>query len=174
MKDDRPPRDDQDTMPESSRFRPCRTRRLMTPSVTHGIVQGYNYSTAVIPGGDDGARPMADYMHDTQQDDKNEIEISIQAPLVKTNKPPLACVRRALRRELGAPRSGTSAPTDGNASGHQFDLCTLRPPTVSEVFAVWPPLSALGATNFDQHDATSTPAATSPRDDGSAANYADM
>jgi hypothetical protein len=168
--DDRPPQDGQDTMPEPCRFGPRRTRQTTR-------MESYKYPAPVIPGGDDGAGPLADYMHDASQDDKNDINGSIQAPMENTSKPlkrsESATPRTTTPRE---PRSGTSAPTGENASGHQYDLRTLRPSTATEVSAVWPPLSAPGATIYDQHDATSTPAATSPRGDGSAANsnYADM
>ena len=138
-------------------------------------MESYNYPTPVIPGGDDGAGPLADYMDDSLQDDKNDIDCSIQAPMETTSKL-LKRLERATQRTTTprAPRSGTSAPTGGYASGHQHDLRTLRPSTATKVSAVWPPLSAPGATINDQHDATSTPAATSPRGDGSAADYADM
>ena len=118
---------------------------------------------------------MADDVRDASQDDKNDTDDSYQAPVENTSKPPKRSESVTPRTTtLRAPRSGTSAPTGGNASGHQYDLRTLRPSTATEVSAVWPQLSAPGATIYDQHDATSTPAATSPRGDGSAANYADM
>ena len=50
-------------------------------------MESYNYPTPVIPGGDDGAGPLADYMHDASQDDKNDIGGSIQAPMENTSKP---------------------------------------------------------------------------------------
>jgi hypothetical protein len=99
-------------------------------------------------------------MIDASQDDKNDIDGPSQEPVDTTSKPikrtESATPRSTTRR---VPRSGTSAPT----SGHQYDLRTLRPPTTTEVSAAWPPLSAPGATFYDQHDATSTTATTSPR-----------
>jgi hypothetical protein len=143
------------------------------PSDAHGIT--YNYPTPVIPGGDDGAGPMADNMHDSPRVDKNDIDSSIQEPMVTTSKltkrSESAMPRTTTHR---APRSGTSAPTGGNASGNKHDLRTLLPSTATKVSAVWPPLSAPGATIYDQHGATSIPAATSPRGDGSAVDCADM
>ena len=138
-------------------------------------MESYNYPTPVIPGGDDGAGPMADDVHDASQDDKNDIDDSNQEPVENTSKPLKRSESATPRTStLRSPRSGTSAPTGGNASGHQYDLRTLRPSTATEVSAVWPPLSAPGATIYDQHDATSIPAATSLRNAGPADDDGDM
>ena len=168
MEDDRPPEDVQDTMPETSRFGAYRTRRVTR-------MESYNYPTPVIPGGDDGAGPMADNMHFSPRVDKNDIASSIQEPMVTTSKHNKRSESATPRTtNLRAPRSGTPAPTDGSAFGNQYDLRTLRPPTATEVSAVWPPLSAPGATIYDQHDATSIPAATSLRNAGPADDDGDM
>ena len=155
-------------MPESSRFGPRRTRQTTR-------MESYNYPSPVILGDGDGVGLMMDDVRDASQDDKIDTDDSYQAPVETTSKP-LKRSESATPRttNLRAPRSGTSAPTGGNASGHQYDLRTLRPSTATEVSAVWPQLSAPGATIYDQHGATSTPAVTSPRGDGSAADYADM
>jgi hypothetical protein len=166
-----PTEDDQDTMPETSRFGPYRTRRVTR-------MESYNYPIPVIPGGFDGVGPMADNMHDSPRDDKNDIDSSIQVfqePMVTTSKLNKRSESATPRTtNLRAPQSGTSAPTGGTAFGNQYDLHTLRPPTATEVSAVWLPLSAPGATIYDQHGTTSIPAVTSPRGDGSAFDHADM
>ena len=61
------------------------------------------------------------------------------------------------------PRSGTSAPTAGEASGIMYDLRKPRPSNATEVIVVWPPLSAPCALHYDQHGDNSTTATTSSR-----------
>jgi hypothetical protein len=91
MEDDRPQRDDQYTMLESSRFGHYRRVTRM---------ESYTYPTPVIPGGDDGAGPMTDSQHDAPQDDKHDIDNSIQETMVNTSKP-------LKRSESATPRTTT-------------------------------------------------------------------
>ena len=151
--DDRVPQDEPDPMSNPGRFGPRHTRQTTR-------LASYNYPSPGFPDDSDGPGSMSDDMIDASQDDKNDIAGSSQDPVGTTSKPitrpESATPRPKIRR---APRSGTSAPT----TAHQYGLRTLRPPTATEVLAAWPPLSAPGATNYDQHAATSTTAITSPR-----------
>jgi hypothetical protein len=57
---------------------------------------------------------------------------------------------------LRAPKDGTPASSKGKASGGKSAPRKFGPPTAAEhaaaKLAVWPPLSAPGATIYDQHD----------------------
>ncbi len=62
---------------------------------------------------------------------------------------------------LRVPRSGTPAPTGGEASGDKYDIRKLRPSNANEVHRhIWPQLSAPGAMIYDQHAADTSMTAT--------------
>jgi hypothetical protein len=153
--DDREPHDEPVTTADTSRFGPRPTRQTMR-------LASYNYPSPVFPGDRDGPVSSSEDMADASRDDKNDIDGPSQEPVETSSKPikrPESAPPRSTPRR--AHRSGTSAPT----SAHKYDLRTSRPPTASEVSAAWPPLSAPGATVYDQRAATSTTATTSPPGD---------
>ncbi len=78
------------------------------------------------------------------------------------SKPPKCLVSATQRTTtLRVPRSGTPAPTGGEASGDKYDLRKLRPSNENEAHRrIWPQLSAPGATIYDQHAADTSMTAT--------------
>ncbi len=76
-----------------------------------------------------------------------------------------------------APKARTMALPKGKASGGRLASCTNEPPTAAAhaaaILAVWPPLSAPGATIFDQHD-DAPRNATTRQDDAFGAHPGDM
>ena len=76
-----------------------------------------------------------------------------------------------------APKAGTSDPPKGNASGARSASSTYGPPSAAAHAAarlvVWPPISAPGATIFDQHD-DAPHNATTRQDDAFGARSGDM
>ena len=157
LDDDHPPTDD-----TAAVLKQVFSGRPRTRHVTR--MESFTYPKSVIPGeGDEDAGSMSDSKHDKRRDDESDEDRSIQVPTAitsKTPKRPGSATPRSAK--LPAPLSGAPAPTAGNASGSKYDLRKPRPPTATEVFLAWPPLSAPGATCFDQHDDTSNPATTSP------------
>jgi hypothetical protein len=150
--DDLAPQDAPVTTSDTGRFGPRLTRQTLR-------MASYNYPSPRCPGDSDGPVSSSEDMADASRDDKNDIAGSSQVTVGTSSKPtkrPESAPPRSTARR--ATRSGTSAPTPA----HKNDIRTSRPPTASEVSAAWPPLSAPGATVFNQRAATSTTASTSP------------
>jgi hypothetical protein len=92
---------------------------------------------------------------------------SIQASGTSRDKPnPRMVINTARTATPRAPKDGTSAPPKGKASGGRSAPRNYGPSTAAAHAAakldVWPPLSAPGATIFDQHDDASHNATTRP------------
>jgi hypothetical protein len=92
---------------------------------------------------------------------------SIQASGTSRDKPnPRMVINTARTATPRAPKDGTPAPPKGKASGGRSALRNYGPSTAAAHAAakldVWPPLSAPGATIFDQHDDASHNATTRP------------
>jgi hypothetical protein len=92
---------------------------------------------------------------------------SIQASGTSRDKPnPRMVINTARTATPSAPKVGTSAPSKGKARCGRSALHNYGPSTAAAHAAVkldvWPPLSAPGATIFDQHDDASHNATTRP------------
>ena len=103
---------------------------------------------------------------------------SNQATATSKDKPISRMVIRTPRTATSrAPKAGTMALTKGKASGGRSASRTNGPPTAAAhaaaMLAVWPPISAPGATIFDQHDDAPSNA-TTRQDDAFGAHSGDM
>jgi hypothetical protein len=92
---------------------------------------------------------------------------SIQASGTSRDKPnPRMVINTARTATPRAPKGGTTAQSKGKASGGRSAPRNYGPSTAAAHAAakldVWPPLSAPGATIFDQHDDASHNATTRP------------
>jgi hypothetical protein len=90
-----------------------------------------------------------------------------QATATSKDKPtPRMVIRTPRTATSRAPKAGTPAPTKGKASGVRSASRTNGPPIAAAhaaaMLAVWTPLSAPGATIFDQHDDAPRNATTRP------------
>ena len=127
-------------------------------------LDSYNYPLPVFADDEGGAGSLADPKNDMPQNDEPVEDRSIQVPTILPSKTPKRSMSATPRATIPrVPRSGTSAPTAGEASGTTYDLRKPRPSNATEVNDVWPPLSAPCAIHYDQHGDTSTTATTSSR-----------
>jgi hypothetical protein len=157
LNDDRPPNAAKDDVLDSVDNWPLRTRRM-----TH--LDSYNYPPPVFADDEGGAGSLEDPKNDMPRNDEPAEDRSIQVPTILPSKTPKRSMSAMPRTTLPrVPRSGTSAPTAGEASGMKYDLRKPRPSNATEVIDVWPPLSAPCALHYDQHGDTSTTATTSSR-----------
>ncbi len=90
---------------------------------------------------------------------------------------PRMAIRTPRTATSHAPKAGTMALPKGKASGVRSASRTNGPLTAAAhaaaMLAVWPPLSAPGATTFDQHD-DAPRTATTRQDDAFGAHSGDM
>jgi hypothetical protein len=133
--------------------------------MTH--LDSYNYPPPVFADdeGRGGAGSLADPKKDMSRNDEPAEDRSIQVHTILPSKTPKRSMSATPRATIPrVPRSGTSAPTAGEAlaSGIMYDLRKPRPSNATEVIVVWPPLSAPCALHYDQHGDTSTTETTSP------------
>jgi hypothetical protein len=157
LNDDRPPNAAKDDVLDPVYNWPLRTRRM-----TH--LDSYNYPPPVFADDEGGAGSLADPKNDMSLNDEPAEDRSIQVPTILPSKTPKRSMSATPRATIPrVPRSGTSAPTAGEASGIMYDLRKPRPSNATEVIVVWPPLSAPCALHYDQHGDNSTTATTSSR-----------
>jgi hypothetical protein len=135
---------------------PPRTRHMTR-------LNSYVYPSPVIPDDDDGAGTTADSKTVKRHDNETLDGSSTQTITTSASKPINRSVNTTPRSaKLRTPRSGTAAPTGGHT---KYNLHNLRSSNATEALAaVWPPLSAPGATLYDQIDDSSPTATTSPCD----------
>jgi hypothetical protein len=127
----------------------------------------YRYPSPVLPGDDEVGGPLDDSRGVPQRPGEDIGNSSIQATGTSRDKPnPRMVINTARTATPRAPKDGTSAPPKGKASGGRSALRNYGPSTAAAHAAakldVWPPLSAPGATIFDQHDDASHNATTRP------------
>jgi hypothetical protein len=127
----------------------------------------YRYPSPVLPGDDEVGGPLDDSRGVPQRPGEDIGNSSIQATGNSRDKPNKRMViYTAGTTTPRAPKDGTPAPPKGKASGGRSAPRKHGPPTAAAhaaaKLAVWPPLSAPGATIFDQHDDASHNATTRP------------
>jgi hypothetical protein len=157
LNDDRPPNAAKDDVLDPVYNGPLCTRRTAR-------LDSYNYPLPVFADDEGGAGSLADPKNDMPRNDEPAEDRSIQVPTILPSKTPKRSMSATPRATIPrVPRSGTSAPTAGEASGTKYDLRKPRASNATEVNDVWPPLSAPSAIHYDQHGDTSTTATTSSR-----------
>ena len=166
LNDDHPPNAAKDDVHDPVHNGPPCTRRT-------ACLDSYNYPLPVFADDEGGAGSLADPKNDMPQNDKPAEDRSMQVPTILLSKTPKRSMSATPRTTIPrVPRSGTLAPTDGEASGTKYDLRKPHASNATEVNDVWPPLSAHGAIHYDQHGVTSTSATTSSR--GVSDDYSSM
>ena len=127
----------------------------------------FRYPSPVFPGDDEVGGLLDDSYGVPMRPGEDLGNSSIQASGTSRDKPnPRMVINTARTATPRAPKDGTPAPPEGKASGGRSAPCKHGPPTAAAhaaaKLAVWPPLSAPGATIFDQHDDASHNATTRP------------
>ena len=133
----------------------------------------YRYPSPVFPGDDEVGDPLADTRGVPQRPGEDIGNSSTQATGKSRDKPNKRMViTTAGTTTPRATKDGTSASSKGKASGGKSAPRNFVPPTAAELraanLAYWPPisasppLSAPGATTYDQHGDASHNAPTSP------------
>jgi hypothetical protein len=127
----------------------------------------FRYPSPVFPGDDEVGGLLDDSYGVPMRPGEDLGNSSIQASGTSRDKPnPRMVINTARTATPRAPKGGTTAPSKGKASGGRSAPRNYGPSTAAAhaaaKLAVWPPLSAPGATIFDQHDDASHNATTRP------------
>ncbi len=157
---DHPPRDAGNVQPEIV----CNVAP-QTRSRTR--LASYRYPSPFCPGDDEDGGLLYDSYGVLMRPGEDLGNSSTQASGTSRDKPnPLMVINTPRTATPRAPKDGTSAPPKGKASGGRSAPRNYGPSTAAAHAAamldVWPPLSAPGATIFDQNDDASHNATTRP------------
>ncbi len=157
---DHPPRDAGNVQPETVCNVPPQTR-------SRTRLASYRYPSPYCLGDDEDGGLLYDSYGVPMRPGEDLGNSSIQASGTSRDKPnPRMVINTARTATPRAPKVGTSAPSKEKARGGRSALHNYGPSTAAAhaaaKLAVWPPLSAPGATIFDQHDDASHNATTRP------------
>jgi hypothetical protein len=160
LEPDHPPHDPGNVQPESVCKGPPQTR-------SRTRLASYRYPSPYCPGDDEDVGLLYDSFGVPMRPGEDLGNSSTQAPGTSKDKPnPRPVITTARTTTPRAPKDGPPAPSKGKASGGRSASRNYGPSTAAAHAAamldVWPPLSAPGATIFDQHDDASHNATTSP------------
>jgi len=157
---DHPPRDAGNVQPEPVCNVPPQTR-------SRTRLASYRYPSPYCPGDDEDGGLLYDSYGVPMRPGEDLGNSSNQASGTSRDKPnPRMVIHTSRTATSRAPKDGTTAPPKGKASGVRPASRTHGPSTAAAhaaaMFDVWLPLSAPGATIFDQHDDASHNATTRP------------
>ena len=161
LENDHPTNGAGNALPETVRIEPPRTRSKTRSS--------FRFPSPVCLSDDEDEEPQNGYTDTLLSAEEYNVDSSNYATLKSKGKPKkrtvIATSGTATSR---ASKAGTTAPPKGNASGAKPNSGPFRPPTAAAhaaaMRAVWPTISAPGATIFDQHDDAPPNATTRPDD----------
>ena len=127
----------------------------------------YRYPSPYCPGDDEDVGLLYDSYGVPMRPGEDLGNSSTQASGTSRDKPnPRMVITTARTTTTRAPKDGPPAPSKGKASGGRPASRNYGPSTAAAHAAamldVWPPISAPGATIFDQHDDASHNATTRP------------
>jgi hypothetical protein len=160
LETDHPPHDPGNVQPEPVGKVPPQTRSRTRLAL-------YRYPPPYCPGDDSDGGLLYDSYGVPMRPGEDIGNSSNQAPGTSKDKPNSRTVITTARTTTPrAPKDGPPAPSKGKASGGRPASRNYGPSTAAAHAAamldVWPPLSAPGATIFDQHDDASHNATTRP------------